>query len=277
MKKSYLLQKFPYSFTKIHADVSPLIKKASEMAKKAFLRGATISQKGGTQMSTDILTQTDLDIDQMLREALKKKFPEFGLVTEEHVSKKPKEAYCWVIDPIDGTANFAHDIPIFGISVGLWGPQGPLYGIISLPMQGSKGEIVHALTGGGVFLNDKPFTRKRKTQSKHLEVLINQVATKEEKLAVHEEINKLLPFPYNYRCATYHLAMTALGRFDCVVAAKLALWDFAAGILIAQEAGLSCEFWTPFPKLTDDSVREYTHGFVIAEEHLAKKVALKLK
>lgn len=264
---------FPYPITAVHSKVLPFIHEAGAIAKEAFQKGIEVSLKGGDQISTDILTKTDLEIDKFLRKNLHKKFSDVGFITEENESSSSEEEFFWVIDPIDGTANFAHEIPIFGISLALWGSKGPVYGIISFPMQGKSGEIVHAIAGGGVFLNGKRFIRKRKTKSKHLAVLVNQVGASEKKLAVHQKIIEFLPFPYNYRCTTYHLAMTALGRFDCVVATNLALWDFAAGIVLVQEAGLTVEFVTPFPNINGDSVREYKHSFVVAKQEIAKKMA----
>lgn len=260
-----------YSDKEIHNKVNTILKKANAIFKKAFLGDIEIYEQEGVQLSTSVVTATDLEIDAYLRNKLQKAFPEFGFITEEKKEKTAsRKEYNWIIDPIDGTANFAHKIPICGISIALWKRDDPVYGIISYPM---LGETVYAIKDKGVFLNDISARKTKKQITSMPYILYAHVGADEEKLKIH----KVIPPTSKFKCAAYQLTLVALGRADCSISVNLPIWDIAAGLLIAKEAGKHIEFVSPLPSLSQSDFREYKNTFVIGNKKLASKIANKIK
>lgn len=264
-----------FSLQDLHLKIKPVIEEANELMLKGFNEGAEIFIKKGAQLSTSTLTQTDKDMSNLLKTRLKKLFPDFGFLTEESKDILSSEEYVWVIDEIDGTANFANHIPIFSTSIALWDMKKntPLYGVISFPC---AKEIIHAIKGDGTYLNNKKVSRKVPKRS-HMATAYGHVGSSKEKLKLLEELSKVVPLPENYRCATFHLVSTALGRIDCSVFGNCAIWDFAAGMLICKEAGLEVKFVSKKPNLLESDRKEYNNWFVIAEKPLSEKLAGALK
>lgn len=261
----------------LHKDVLPIVRNAEKIMLDAFLGETEVFSKKGEHNSVSIVTAADREVDNFLRKELKQKFPQSGFITEETVDKNPSEEYVWIIDPIDGTFNFANKIPIFGLSLGLWYKGKPVYGLLSFPV---LGECVRAVKGQGLFYNDKPYKRPkkpRKNNPKKISALICQAEDVDKKLNTVAKVKNVIAFPQDYQSASYHFALVALGKFDCAIIVNIPIWDFAAGILIAEEAGLQNAFITPFPDLSAPDFRDYKNSFIMAEKPFAEKLAGLLK
>src|SRR5579872_7494914 len=102
----------------VSSKVLKIISKSNEIAKDAFSKEIAIEWKREHKYSNAILTKTDKILDDYLRDKLSKISPEIGFITEEN--KKKVKRLNWIIDPIDGTNNFAHNIPLFGTMIALW-------------------------------------------------------------------------------------------------------------------------------------------------------------
>lgn len=257
----------------LHKKITPIVKKAEKIMLDAFYGETQIFMKGGDHSAVSIVTATDREVDAFLRKELQKVIPGSEFITEEEKNDIPKANYVWIIDPIDGTANFAKKIPCFGLSLGLWYKGKPVYGVLAFPV---LGEVIHAMKGHGIFYNGNSFVRPKNKKTEN-NALFCQAESTEKKLETLKKIQKVIDFPHDYMSASYHFALVALGKFDSVVIVHLPIWDFGASLIIAEEAGLHNAFVTPFPDLKNADVRDYKHSFVMAEKPLAEKIANHLK
>lgn len=103
-----------------------IVKQAIEISKKDFI----VNQKGS---ETDLVTNLDLEIENFLIQEIKKNYPEFSIVSEEFNSEKQITQNCFIIDPIDGTINFANGLPIWGIQIACIKNGKTIASVISLP------------------------------------------------------------------------------------------------------------------------------------------------
>ena len=115
-----------------------------------------VSYKAGgiDHLASSVVTETDKQVEKLLKTKLLKILPGSGFIGEESEAE-PKE-YNWIVDPIDGTLNFANQLPVFACSIALWHQNQPIYSLVSLPM---ATETLHAFTGGGIFLNGRRVKR----------------------------------------------------------------------------------------------------------------------
>jgi fructose-1,6-bisphosphatase/inositol monophosphatase family enzyme len=256
----------PVPLQEIHRSVSAILKKTDKLIYKAFQEETTLEWKKGYAFSNAILTKTDKEIDSYLRTSLRKISKEIGFITEE--GKQNIKEYNWIIDPIDGTNNFAHNIPIFGTMIALWKGNEPIYSIISFPI---LRETIHAFSGKGMFYNGKKVLRKSFVKPKPF-ITFGFIGDTKTKVKVIETVSAICGVPANYRATCFHGAMTALGRMDITMMLNEAIWDIAAPVLIAQEAGLSCVYISKPPDMKQESGK-YVYSVVIGEKGIAEKLA----
>jgi len=264
------------SLPKVHQEVSILLKKIKPILIKYYSSPIKAKYKSSAQFCTAIVTQADLEIENIIKKTLNNKFPEIGFIGEETSLNEIKD-YNWIVDPIDGTMNFAHKIPIFGTSIALWKNNQPVYGAISLPMQK---EIVHAFKGKGIFLNNKKITLKDKNGNKPKNkrfVLLATTAMGKDRLKYIRKILTVASYPRGYASVVFQGVTVALKRVDAFVIINLALWDIGAVLPIAQEAGLHCQFVSPKPDIHDPDIRAYKHSLIIGEKTLVNQLIPKIK
>lgn len=104
--------------------------------------------------------------------------------------------------------------------------------------------------------------------------MLTHVGSSESKAAVCNSIIGDVPFPRYYGSTAFHTVITALGRADCAIIVNNGLWDIAASVAIASEAGLKCCYVSPAPELTDAARQNYRHTLVIGEAKLAAELPL---
>ncbi|MDJ0702518.1 MAG: inositol monophosphatase family protein [Leptolyngbyaceae cyanobacterium MO_188.B28] len=187
-----------------------------------------------------LVTQSDQWADGELRQAIADAFPNHGVLSEEVAHIFPKEDWCWIIDPIDGTTNFTRGIPIWGISLGLLYQGTPVFGYVHFPpLQQSFHGFWYGdseLTGPtGAFMNNQPIHVSSDAPSKNHFFSLCARST-----AVMKH-----PFPCKIRMlgvATYNLLTVATGTSLGAVEATPKIWDIAAVWAIVQAAGGS---WIP--------------------------------
>ncbi|MBD2088455.1 inositol monophosphatase [Microcoleus sp. FACHB-1515] len=187
-----------------------------------------------------LVTQSDRWADEAIRTAIAAQFPDHGVLTEEVEHMLPNGDWCWVIDPLDGTTNFARGLPIWGISIGLLYQGTPVFGYVHLPplnqsfygyWYGSSG-----LTGPtGAFRNHQPIhvSSDKLTANHFFNLCARSVSALKN------------PFPCKIRMlgvATYNLLTVAAGATLGAVEATPKIWDIAAVWAIAQAAGA---MWMP--------------------------------
>lgn len=186
-----------------------------------------------------LVTQCDLFIENFLIEGLGKLMPEAGFITEEkQIQQNAEKQWVWVIDPIDGTTNFAHGLPMYCCSIALLEFGQPVLGLIHLPV---LGETFTAQKGKGAYLNGEPI---HVSQSRNLESSLiatgfpyHSFVQTPEYLRSFEAFMRTTQGIRRMGSAAIDLAYTANGSFDGFFEYGLSIWDVAAGILMVEEAG----------------------------------------
>ncbi len=185
----------------------------------------------------DLVTEADLASEKLLLERLRTRFPSHAIVAEESGGHRAASEYCWYVDPLDGTTNFAHGFPMFCVSMGLEQAGDMLAGVIYDPV---RDEMFTAERGAGAWLNNRRIQVSR--TSRLMDAL---AATGFPSRKRHQNVN--VHFFHQMAMATHgvrragsaalDLAYVACGRFDVFWEFGLNPWDVAAGVLIAAEAG----------------------------------------
>ena len=187
----------------------------------------------------DFVTMTDKKVEKILINELQKARSNYSILSEEIGEIKNDEEFRWIIDPIDGTSNFLHGIPHFGISVALEKNKEIICGIIFDPI---KNEIFSTEKGNGSYLNNQ---RIRVSSRKKLEDCIlftggprHASKNKEVTLEEYKKFSAKVFIPIRKMgSAALDMAYVAAGRCDGCWHRDLNYWDIAAGILLVKEAG----------------------------------------
>lgn len=195
----------------------------------------TVDNKGSIN---NLVTEVDKHSEKKIIEVIKSHYPEHSIISEEVGELIQESDYQWIIDPIDGTVNFAHGIPICCVSIGLKYKEDLLLGTVYNPMMN---ELFFAEKGKGAMLNEQPISVSKKVDFKKA-CLVTGFPYKwpksyEHPIKVFERfIMEGLPVR-RLGSAAIDLCWVACGRFDGFWEYNLNSWDVAAGYLIVQEAG----------------------------------------
>lgn len=250
----------------IHQQVSEAMPVINRLLVKKFVLPKKVSYKAGgiNHLGTSVVTETDRQVEKILKQKLFKILPGSGFIGEE-TAADVKE-YNWIVDPIDGTLNYANQVSVFACSIALWHQNQPIYALVSLPL---TGETLHATAGQGIWLNGKPAILAKKT-TKKIFLTYSCVGDAALQNRVFQAVLKFTSSPRFYGSCVFHGAQIALGRIDGGVFMNQALWDIAAIVLLAQEAGLSVKYVSKQPDITADNLKNYQYSLVIGPEKLAK-------
>lgn len=195
-------------------------------------------EKKGT---IDLVTQIDRDVEQMFRALVGERFPDHAILAEEfeiHGDRQRQAEYTWVFDPVDGTTNYAHGLPIFCSACSLERHDQPIVSAIYDP---SRKELFTAERGVGAWLNGTPM------RVSTAETLIDSLLCTGFPYSVQRDSGRLLElfgaFLQRARAvrrlgsAAIDMAYVAAGRLDGFWEVKLNPWDVSAGALMVEEAG----------------------------------------
>lgn len=218
-----------------------LILEVGDLLKRGFGYVQHIEEKDGRH---NLVTEYDHQSEDLIFSKIAKNFPADTILGEERGSVAGNNEYEWVIDPLDGTVNFAHNIPMFSVSIGLRRDQTTILGLIFHPL---ANEMFIAQKGFGAYLNGKKIT-----------------------VSTIGDVTKSflsMGFPYNLRdnphnciektvqvlklgipvrrlgVASLDLAYIASGRSDIFFEISLEPWDLCAGVLMIEEAGGKVSTW----------------------------------
>lgn len=196
-----------------------------------------IDKKG----KNDLVTEADKASEAYITKKILEHFPNDHILGEEEGETKGTSPYQWIIDPLDGTTNFSHHIPLYAISIGIYDLEEKqvVSGIINLP---SLGNTYSALRGSGAFKDNEKITVSNTTQ------LINSLLCtgfpyKKTLQDVDRILGYLRPMLLNGRgvrrtgAAALDLCWVAEGKFDGFWEESLAPWDMTAGSILIEEAG----------------------------------------
>ncbi|PLX83402.1 MAG: inositol monophosphatase [Desulfuromonas sp.] len=185
-----------------------------------------------------LVTEADRNSEQTIVEAIRSTFPRHDVLAEENTYAAEGSPYKWIIDPLDGTTNFAHSFPWFAISIALEVEGELVLGVIYNPV---SGEMFVAEKGQGAFLNDQPI--KVSTVDSLEQSLLATGFPYDRKISEVNNYDHFITFQQAAQAcrrpgaAALDLACVAAGRFDGYWEMKLKPWDVAAGKLLVEEAG----------------------------------------
>lgn len=223
------------------SDLDPILQWTIKLANQA---GKLLLDFPRSRMNTihkgaiDLLTDADLECEQLIISAIRESFPYHSILSEEKGSNNTKSNFCWIIDPLDGTTNYSRGLPMYCVSIALSYKNEILLGVIQAP---ELAHLYYASKGEGAFDN-------------HQKMRVSSVSELSNSFLV-------TGFPYTmhtsdvdnidlFRCfskqslavrrigsAALDLCYVAKGVFDAYWELRLNPWDFAAGSLIVTEAG----------------------------------------
>jgi myo-inositol-1(or 4)-monophosphatase len=186
----------------------------------------------------NLVTEVDKKAEEAIIDVIRAEFPEHFILSEEAGEMSTGSEYKWIIDPIDGTVNFAHGIPICCISIGLEHNGVMMLGAVFNPFMN---ELFFAERGKGAFLNNRPLKVSNNNQMESaclvtgfpyrwVEVHMDPISVFERFIRMGLPVRRL-------GSAAIDLCWVAAGRFDGFWEYNLNPWDIAAGYLIIEEAG----------------------------------------
>ncbi len=240
-------------------ELSLALDAASEAAMEA---GALLRNRFDTPLEIkekghlDLVTDVDLEAQKIIFERLGGRFPDFGFMGEESNfgSVCTPHIPCWVVDPLDGTTNYAYHIPEFVVSIGLFEDDEPLVGVVYDPI---RGNLFSAARGMGLFLNHRPY--EPLTSHPFDRALIGIELSRDRNLRrkIVEFADELIQRVATVRlfgCTAMGIAYSAFGWLDGYVSFSLHPWDGAAGAVMVREAGRQALALSGSPwKLRDDT------------------------
>ncbi|RIJ37601.1 inositol monophosphatase family protein [Pontibacter oryzae] len=186
----------------------------------------------------DLVSYVDKEAEKKLVEGLRHILPEAGFITEEGTATTRGDRYNWVIDPLDGTTNFTHSLPVYCVSVGLMDGNEVVAGTVYDP---NRDECFWAYKGGGAYCNDHPIKVSDSTALKDSLIATGfpyyDFGLTQQYLQV---LGSFMSKSHGIRrmgSAAIDLAYVACGRFEGFFEYNLNPWDVAGGSIIVQEAG----------------------------------------
>lgn len=209
-------------------------RRAGELGMTFFrsIESLTIESKG----HQDLVSNADREVELFVRAEIEAAFPDDGIVGEEHAPKAGTSGFRWVIDPIDGTANFVRGIPAWCVAIACVQGSDTVVGVIHEP---SAGETFHGCRGGGAFLNGRPIRASSAadlTQGSVGTGFSNRVEARRIVPVIQALVAEGGVFFRNASGALM-LAYVAAGRLLGYTEEHMNAWDCMAGMLLIEEAG----------------------------------------
>ena len=186
----------------------------------------------------DFVTQVDRAAEEAIIEIVRKAYPEHGFVAEESGTTGQDAEYRWIIDPLDGTTNFIHGFPQYGVSIGIEHRGALAHAVVYDP---ARNELFTASKGRGAFLNDRRVRVSKCARLQDALVGTGFPFKEVSRLDLYtKQLARFMQTATGVRragAASLDLAYVACGRLDAFWELGLAPWDMAAGALLIQEAG----------------------------------------
>ena len=215
-------------------------REAGQLQLRFFRQTMAITEKGSTR---NIVTEADLAVEKLVVERLRSLFPDFNVVGEENSYAATASPWRWLIDPIDGTTNYSKGLAHFALSLALARDGEVQLGVVYNP---AAGEMFWATRGGGAFLNGDRISVSTVDSLQKALLATGFYYDRDEKVTrtlrqVRALFDQDIMGIRRYGSAALDLCFLACGRFDGYWEHTLNAWDFAAGWLIAVEAGAVVE------------------------------------
>lgn len=218
----------------IYHTANSAIEKSAQIVMDAYNLPKITEYKG----KTNLVTKTDRQSENIIISEIHKAFPKHGIIAEESERINAESEYQWIIDPLDGTTNFVHGYPSFGISIGILQNSEPICGIIKeLPVN----KTYSAIKGKGAFCDGKRI-QVSSVNSLEQSLLVTGFGYEHDEkwsanMKLFKQFTDVTQGVRRLGAAAIDLCHVASGKVDGFWEFDLKPWDTAAGILIVQEAG----------------------------------------
>jgi len=216
-------------------DIIEISKRAGEIIRKGFGKKLTFEYKSNI---SDFVTNVDKESEREIIDFIRGKYPTHNILAEESGSRIGNSEFTWVIDPLDGTMNFAHGLPIFSVSIGVMKGKEIISGVVYDVMNDA---LYSAEKGSGAFQNGGKISVSQNSDiEKSLLVTGFPYNIKENPNNAVEKFNNFLMNSQGVRrlgSAALDLCYVANGTFDGFWEVTLNAWDMCAGHLLVTEAG----------------------------------------
>jgi len=208
---------------------------SGEILKNEF---CSISSYNTKQDQSNIVTESDFKSEEAIRELITKSYPDHNIIGEEHGFENKKSTYTWIIDPLDGTSNFATGLPWFGILIALLQKNDPVLAGAYLPV---SEELYLAEKGKGTFKNGQKITVSTETELKNI-LCCYSLDFSEDINKTDREVRVIKSLVNNCRNlrstnSLVDFCYVADGRLGAALNQTMKIWDIAAPKLILEEAG----------------------------------------
>jgi myo-inositol-1(or 4)-monophosphatase len=231
----------PFRISRLPRDVRGPVKEAiaaateaGHLLKRRFRTGVAVKMKG----VADIVTATDIEAQGLVARRLRRAFPDHGILAEEGLDAAPGAEWRWILDPLDGTKNFAHGIPSFCVAIGVERGRRTEVGVVYDPMHE---ELFLGVRGQGAWLNGRPIRVSQVAELRSAFLATgcpNRVGKFVDSVA--RSFGRFAGRTLGIRdrgAGALDLCYVACGRFDGYWEIDQSPWDIAAGGLIVAEAG----------------------------------------
>ncbi len=224
--------------------ISHTLKEAAKIANDNFGKVSSIATKAGD--NNQVLTETDLAVGKLIVQKIQELFPDYNIIDEEAGVIDKKSKYTWVVDPIDGTSNFANGLPTYGIMIGLLEEDQAIVGGIVLP---AFDQLYVAQKGAGAFCNGQKIRVTSETKLLSSLVAYGIDGHQEEPQKTIKEAEILAKIILNIRNlrttnSAYDMAQVPAGRYGAFLNQTTKIWDNVALQPIVEEAGgVVTDFW----------------------------------
>lgn len=251
---------------KIEKFVKTTLPKAGEILRKNFKK---IGVKYTKSNILDVVTEADLEANDLLISTIKKNFPGHGIISEESAEYKNNSEYIWVLDPLDGTLNFSRGIPIFVSMLAVFRNKELIISAIYNPIQG---ELTFARKGLGATVNGKKIKASKINRFQASTGGVSAVFMKEQKKFLDMLINKEKKITLvTFGSAGSNGIYVARGAIDWYVNYNPRIWDIAPNVLLFSEAGYKVTNVHGKPWKFGD------RGIIAAEKDLHKRLVKLVK
>ena len=240
-------------------------KQASKILLDKYGKKGAVKQKS----NKTLVSIADIEANKAIINTIKRQFPTHSILSEETGFEDNNSDYKWVIDPLDGTHNYLHEIPIFGTSIALEYKNKVVIGVLGFPIMRLT---AIAEKNKGAFLNGKKIRVSNKKNLDHSFIMFEfSYGNRKEKIGFLEKLIHEIIDVRNLGSAVYNLLLVASGKSDGYVVLSTHEWDVAAGFLLVEEAG---------GKVTDldgNAWKPYQNQFLISNKKIHKELLQILK
>ena len=225
------------------------IKTAKEAGKIQMLYFGNYGEVSKKSTDIDLVTKADIESEKFIIKKIQEAYPKHSILSEEKGELLSESGYLWVIDPLDGTTNFTHSLPIFAISIGLVKKgEGTVCAVVYNP---AANKCFYAEKNRGSYLNNKKIqVSSSNTLSKSLiGTGFPYIHDKYYDLSfsIFKDFYDVTQGVRRLGVASLDLCFVAMGRFEGFYEFNLKPWDICGGALIAKEAGAICSDWNGSP------------------------------